>query len=82
MMVTEKQLKEMRHALGIDENTAKGIQYRNYFCTYGEDASWEELVNLGLATKHKFPKGLLPENGLDYCLTDKGIAVARGKNGI
>lgn len=73
LSVTPKQLKEMLHALGLDWSNKP---YRNYYCTYGEDPSWEDLVAKDLAIKHPFAKGLLPANGIYYHLTDAGKSIA------
>ena len=70
LILTPKQKEEMLHALGLSKGGKK--VYRNNFCTYGEDESWEDLVKRGLATKHPFRKGFLPENGIDYCVSDEG----------
>lgn len=75
-MVTKKQLSEMRHALGLDDE-GKGREYRNYFCTYGNDKDWDALVSKGLAIVRPFAKGLLPKNGLYYHLTEEGKKIAR-----
>jgi hypothetical protein len=50
--LTPKQRNEMLHARGLI-NGGKRV-FRSNFCTYGEDASWEDLVKQGLATKHPF----------------------------
>ena len=46
--ITPKQLKNIRHALGgkIEKDT-----YRNYYCTSEECESWNELVEIGFATR-------------------------------
>lgn len=46
IVVTPKQLEEMRHALGLDY---KKQPYRNYFYTTRTDPTWTDLVDKGLA---------------------------------
>ena len=64
--ITPKQLKNIRHALGgeIKENS-----YRNYYCTGEPCESWEELVEIGFATKRDM--GEL--GGITYFVTEKAI---------
>ena len=69
IILTKTQKENMLHALGLDY---KKKAYRNFYCTYGEDESWNELVSFGFATKRPFPKGFLPDNGIYYFVTEKG----------
>ncbi len=59
----------MRHALG---NQIKKNAYRNYFNTGGDSESWEELVELGLATKQDRGEAI---GGIYYYVSEKGIEV-------
>lgn len=71
--LTEKQIKEMKHALGLDW---KNKPYRNFYCLYSADESWDELVKLGLATLH-----IIPPNELDlttyyyYHVSEEGAKI-------
>jgi len=68
--ITPKQLKEIRHALGgeIKEDT-----FRNHYCTCEECESWNELVEIGFATKRDM--GEL--GGITYFVTEKAIKALR-----
>ncbi len=61
-----RQIQEMKHALG---GTLKK-SYRNYFNTGTDCKSWEELVNLGLATKKTGSKEM---GGVYYYVSPEGI---------
>jgi len=68
--ITPKQLKEIRHALGGEIKTGT---FRNYFNTGDECDSWNELVEMGLATKRNM--GAL--GGITYFVTEKAIEALR-----
>jgi hypothetical protein len=75
--VTLRQLDLMKHALGLDQVGAKPKRgkytaYRNYFCTYGNDADWEELVKLGVATFN------VREPSVYYHVSTDGITMMEG----
>lgn len=67
-----KQLREIKHALGgkIEEGT-----YRNYYNAGEVCESWEELVEMGFATKRDHGKSF---GGIYYYVTDKAIDFLRG----
>lgn len=47
MKITKLQKENMEHALGLDY---KKKPFRNYYCEYSPNKSWDELVDKGLAT--------------------------------
>lgn len=56
--VTYKQIDDMKHAIGFDNQKMRGTKhrkyepYRNYFDAGPRDSEdWEQLVSIGLATK-------------------------------
>jgi len=68
--ITPRQLKEIRHALGGE---IKIGAFRNHFCTGDECSSWNELVEIGFATKRDM--GAL--GGISYFVTEKAIKSLR-----
>ncbi len=68
--VSEKQYREMKHAIGLSKDKVKRNKYayyRNYFNTSGNCEKWDDLVLKGLAT-------CSPTNtGMNYFVTRKGI---------
>lgn len=72
--VTEEQLEEMRHAIGLDYHDKP---YRNRFCDTIND-NWEDLIKKGLATKREFQVvGGVSE--YMYYLNKAGVELAYGK---
>lgn len=72
--VSEKQLKEMKHALGLDY---KARPYRNRFYSCLND-EWEDLIKNGLAKK-SVSQEICEENHYFYYLTKVGAEYAYGK---
>lgn len=70
--VTESQLEEMQHALGLNYDKK---QTRNYFYTDADDREWNDLVSKGLAMKRR---GWDDESAY-FILTEEGIIVATSK---
>lgn len=68
--LTAKQISEMKHALGSRVCHRLKDSYRNYYNTDTKDESWEELVELGLATCYD---GAEDHMGVYYYVSDKGI---------
>ena len=66
MKLSLEQIENMKHAIGNERTLSP---YRNYFNTGILDESWDELVELELATKSD-RKEL---GGIFYYLTTKGI---------
>lgn len=70
MKLTERQIDDMRHALGLT-NSKKA--YRNHYCADPDNKdvvdSWDDLVSKGLAVRHE-PKPYLPY--YTYQVTDAG----------
>ena len=76
MEITEKQLNDMKHAIGydsgkIDSNGTYGA-YRNFFGVRKESSSWEDLVLAGYATKRTVLDDVV------YHLTGKAISYLEG----
>lgn len=72
MNLTAKQAKEMQHAIGFQACYAENgayTPYRNFFEAGGALASWESLVEKGLAVKNR------NFTGVYYSLTAAGIAL-------
>ena len=76
MEITEKQLSDMKHAIGYDsrmiDNDGIYNAYRNFFGVRKEVSSWEELVLAGYATKRTVFADVV------YHLTDKAISYLEG----
>lgn len=72
--VSERQLKEMKHCIGLDY---KKRPYRNYFCTEEDDKYWNELVSKGLAIKGK---RIVNANCVYFFLTKQGVEYVLGKS--
>lgn len=53
MKLSERQLKMMMSALGIDPVAGKLRMFRNRYCNIGTSTVWEELVSMGLAEAKK-----------------------------
>lgn len=71
--VSEKQIDEMKHALGLNYSKKP---YRNRFYCQGDDENWNDLVNKGLANKSS-------ENEEKHCcfwLTKLGVAFMLGRS--
>ena len=72
MKLTEKQISDMKHAIGYDsrkiDSSGTYNAYRNFFGVSKESPSWEELVIAGYATKRKVL------NDVVYHITDKAIS--------
>lgn len=69
-----EQIDNMKHAVGFKHSKVrrgKYFAYRNYYTTSGNDASWDDLVNQGIATNRPLYNG----QGLIYFLSDRGMAV-------
>lgn len=75
IIVTERQLKEMKHAVGFNRGNVKRgryAMYRNYFTTPGRCESWDKLVEMGLAERSDGQCGYV------YCVTNNGIEFLSG----
>ena len=76
MEITEKQLNNMKHAIGYDvrkvDNNGEYNAYRNFFEVSKDSPSWDELVFDGYATKRTVFGEVV------YHLTDKGINYLEG----
>jgi len=71
MNLTDRQIGNMRHALGL---TRSNKPFRNHYCVDAgneDDLSWNELVKAGYA-KVSPPRDWLPYN--IYRVTDEGKA--------
>jgi len=68
MEITKKQRKEMEHALGLNYQKTP---YRNKFCTYSPDKSWEDLMDKGIANVSITHSG--ERTYYFYYVTKKGI---------
>ena len=68
MKLTEAQLDDIRHALGINQS---GREYRNHYCTYDGDPKMEAMVEAGAMRR-----GVTINEGRDrmYHVTDAGRA--------
>lgn len=72
--ITDEQLKEMRHSLGLNY---KKKPYRNRFFTHCDDEKWNDLVSKKLACKSK----RVEEDGNCYFwLTKFGVEYTYGKS--
>lgn len=70
------QLSKMKHAVGLNNinkmpKDKKYSAYRNFYACQKEDADWEELVKMGLATRRyvewcKEWTYFVSQEGLDY----------------
>lgn len=51
-MINQTQIDDMKHALGIyyKEKFVREKSYRNYYCDYEVNDSWEDLIRKGLAS--------------------------------
>lgn len=61
--ISNAQLEDMKHCIGFNPIKVKNDKYfawRNYFTTADHDASWDNLVILGLAVKSAFRLGRGP----------------------
>ncbi len=65
--ITEKQKKNMLHALGLDY---KKKPYRNYYCCSENHEGWKDLVEKGLATKRE--SSLLSRGDVYFFVTEEG----------
>jgi hypothetical protein len=74
--VSEEQLDDMKHTLGLNYNKKP---YRNYFNTYKDDKNWNDLVNKGLATKGKEVE-YLTKDSIYFWLTKEGVEFVLGKS--
>lgn len=73
--ITLKQIENMKHCIGFDGARVKRrkyIAFRNYYTTADNDVSWDELVNLELATKRAFGSGV-GINPKCYCVSKNGF---------
>jgi hypothetical protein len=73
--VTLKQIQNMKHCIGFRGDRVKRKKYvtfRNYYTTSDNSQSWDELVNLELATKMPFPNGG-GDNPQCYFVSRKGM---------
>lgn len=70
-----EEIKLMQHAIGLT-NPSRRIKngcynaYRNYYVASAKSTNWDDLVAIGLATKHK---DIFCEMNVIYRLTEKGI---------
>lgn len=71
MKLTEMQVDNIKHALGLSR---KKIPYRNYY-NDNDNASWNELVVKGIAKKIEVKNC---SGAFMYCLNDSGIRVIQG----
>lgn len=76
MEVSEEQLDEMKHTLGLNYSKKP---YRNYFNTYKDDKNWNDLVNKGLAAKGK-EVDYLTKDSIYFWLTKEGVEFVLGKS--
>jgi hypothetical protein len=70
-----EQIDDMKHSIGFEwRKVRKGVYeaYRNYYTTCGNNASWDKLVEQGLAVKRDFPQGLADSK--IYFVSEAGIA--------
>lgn len=82
--VTVKQIDNMKHALGYEARSVKRKAYeayRNHYTTSTPSKSWENLVELGLAEKRPFPRGVGAEPMI-YAVSDAGIGFLSDLLGI
>lgn len=71
-VVTQKQLRIMKHMLGLDY---KKKPYRNYYYVYAVEQELEELIKIGFAESRD-----ASNNGaVIYHLTKKGVEFLIGK---
>lgn len=63
--ITDEQLNDMKHALGLDR---KKKPYRNRYYSESNNKDWEDLVNKGLADKMEEQP-----NRTSYWLTKQGV---------
>jgi len=66
--ITGLQKENMEHALGLNY---KKLPFRNYYCVYSRNASWEELIKKGLACVSI--QRTKEQTYYYYHVTDKGI---------
>ena len=79
--LSQEQIRKMKHAIGLDNSKVKNGKYsayRNHYST-SDDAEWNEMVNMGLATKRKDP---FCANDVIYHVADKGISYLSSILGI
>jgi len=69
--LTDTQIEEMKHALGLNYSKTKT---RNYFYTDADDREWNDLVEKGFAVKRKG----WDEESAYFHVTDAGIAYLAG----
>lgn len=70
--VTEEQLNDMKHALGLDRGKKP---YRNRFYSESNNPEWDSLVNKHLADKIEEQP-----NRTSYWLTEQGVEYVLGKS--
>ena len=65
--ITEKQKKNMLHALGLDY---KKKAFRNYYCCSKDHEGWNDLISKGFAVKRD--SALLSPDDCYFFVTEKG----------
>ena len=70
--ITEKQISDMMHALGVTGKTNMYDYSRNFFGCSGDDEDWEQLVKLGFAKKHPVNNPYVFDRVI-YSVTASGI---------
>jgi hypothetical protein len=75
--VTERHIREMQHAIGLDYKRPKRGKYeayRNYCMCGSPNEIWEHLVSIGYADcKFVENDGLIPPKSYWYSLTQDGL---------
>lgn len=72
IQLTEEQIKDMQHCLGLDYVKKP---YRNYVCYYESVSYWDDLVKKGVATLNiREQEGLIGKYYY-YHLTELGIKI-------
>lgn len=67
VVLTGTQIKNIRHALGLDW---KNKPYRNFYCCSKTDEGWNDLVNKGFAVKRD--SVMLPKEECYFFVTKEG----------
>ena len=80
MEITTQQVSHMKHAIGYSHESVKKGKYtcyRNRFCLYESNESWEQLVTEGYA-KVSTTRGYyywVTQKGLDYLSEILGVTI-------
>lgn len=75
--ITLKQIENMKHCIGFNPKKVKRGKYsayRNYYTTADRNQSWDELVDLGFATRREFENGV-GDNPQCYFVTRQGMGL-------